>query len=319
MNGLIKHITYSSLRKILTVGVILFYFSFSICRGQHDVQFTQYFSNHLILNPAYAGADEALSISLVNRNQWTGVDGAPNTTTLSAHTLFKNEHTGLGMNFVFDKINIHSNASFTGIYSYRIKTSASSYLSLGLQAGINYLRSDYTSLLGTLQDPNDVNIGTNNVSASSIQFGTGMYYKSRKLEVGLSAPIIYATGDQRYSDEVIRPKVTPHYFLFTRYKIDLSHQVSIHPGFLIKGKTGWPLSIDLNVDALINEVLMLGLSYRSYGTLGTIIQAKILPQMKFGYSFDIPLKAVQYQNFKTHEIMLNYIFQYKTNNVKSPR
>ena len=62
-------------------------------RAQDAVQYSQYFSNQMAINPAYAGADDALSISLIHRNQWTGVDGAPSTTTLTAHTLFNNENT----------------------------------------------------------------------------------------------------------------------------------------------------------------------------------------------------------------------------------
>ena len=63
--------------------------------GQDAIQFSQYFSNQLIINPAYAGADDALSLTMVHRNQWTGVKGAPRTTTLTGHTLFKNENTGI--------------------------------------------------------------------------------------------------------------------------------------------------------------------------------------------------------------------------------
>jgi len=77
--------------------------------------------------------------------------------------------------------------------------------------------------------------------------------------------------------------------------------------------------MDLNIDALINKVLMMGFSYRSSKTLSAIVQIKVLPQMKFGYSYDIPLNNIQQRNFNSHEIMLNYILQYKDYNVTSPR
>ncbi|MCK5371670.1 MAG: PorP/SprF family type IX secretion system membrane protein, partial [Cyclobacteriaceae bacterium] len=118
-------------------------FSITNSYGQQAIQFSQYFSNQLVINPAFAGSEDALSITMVHRNQWTGINGAPTTTTLSGHTLFKNEHTGLGVNMFVDKINIHKSSNFLGLYSYRIKVSNSSYLSMGLQAGVENIKSDY--------------------------------------------------------------------------------------------------------------------------------------------------------------------------------
>jgi type IX secretion system PorP/SprF family membrane protein len=310
--------TYYINKKYWVLPLVL-WISIGFGYGQQAIQFSQYFSNQLVLNPAYAGADDALSLTFVHRNQWSGVKDSPRTVALSGHTLFKNEHTGLGINMILDKINIHTNSSITGIYSYRIKTSANSYLSFGLQAALNHIKSDYSSLAGSLQNPNDPNIATGNVSESAIQFGTGLYYKNPRLEVGISAPVIYSSGIEGLSDSHTLLSDTPHYFLFSSYKIDLSHRIQLQPGFLLKGKPGWPLSLDINISTLINKVLMFGLSYRSSETLSTIVQVKVLPQMKFGYSYDIPLSSVRRRNFNAHEIVLNYIFQYKDYNIQSPR
>ncbi len=286
--------------------------------SQSAIQFSQYFSNQLVLNPAYAGSEDALSLTMVHRNQWSGVDGAPKTTTLTAHTMFKNQHTGLGVNFFVDQINIHKNVNFSGIYSYRIKTGKNSYLNLGLQAGIYYLNSDYTSLIGGTQI-DDPGIGYENISESAFQFGTGIYFKNKNLEVGLSAPILYSTGIDHMDNESSFLGTTQHYFLFTRYKIRISPDVQLNPGFLLKSNPGWPLAYDINVDTWIKEVLMLAVSYRSYETISSIVQVKVLPQMKIGYSFDFPLSKAQSRNFNSHEIMINYLFKYKDYNVKNPR
>jgi len=215
--------------KIQWVLILFLLISSGLVNAQQAIQFSQYFSNQLILNPAYAGADDALSVTMVNRNQWTGVTGAPRTTTISGHTLFKNKNAGLGINLFTDKINIHSTVSFTGVYSYRIKTGERSYLSFGLQGGIYYLKSDYASLISSLQKSSDPNIGSGITSGSAIQFGTGLYYKNPKLEIGLSAPIIYSSRINGYSESPDIPGVRPHYFLFTTYKIDLSRHVQLRP------------------------------------------------------------------------------------------
>lgn len=305
-------------------GKNYFFFTLLMCLMSHflfsqsAVQFSQYFSNHLVLNPAYAGAEDALSLTMAHRNQWSGVDGAPKTTTLTAHTLFKNQHTGLGVNFFIDQINIHKNVNFSGIYSYRIKTGKNSYLNFGLQAGLYYLNSDYTSLVGGTQI-DDPGIGYENISESAFQFGTGMYFKNKTLEIGLSAPILYSTGIDHMDNETSFIGTSSHFFLFARYRIDLSPDLQLKPGFLLKSKPGWPLGYDLNVELGIREVLMVALSYRSLETISSIIQMKVLPQMKIGYSFDFPLSEAQSRNFNSHEIMINYLFKYKDYNVKNPR
>ena len=53
--------------------------------AQQDPQYSQYMFNQMVLNPAYAGSKEALSSSLILRNQWVGLDGAPKTITFSSH------------------------------------------------------------------------------------------------------------------------------------------------------------------------------------------------------------------------------------------
>jgi len=65
--------------------------------GQQDPLFTQYMFNKLVVNPAYAGSHEQLAIDLVNRNQWAGIDGAPNTFSFGAHLATLNRKIGLGL------------------------------------------------------------------------------------------------------------------------------------------------------------------------------------------------------------------------------
>ncbi len=54
--------------------------------AQQLPQFTQYMYNTISINPAYAGSREIMVINVLNRNQWAGINGAPITQTLSAHT-----------------------------------------------------------------------------------------------------------------------------------------------------------------------------------------------------------------------------------------
>ncbi len=54
--------------------------------AQQDALFSQYMFNKLVINPAYTGTRDALSIALVGRQQWVGMDGAPKTVTFTIHS-----------------------------------------------------------------------------------------------------------------------------------------------------------------------------------------------------------------------------------------
>ena len=55
-------------------------------QAQQDAQYTQYMYNTVSVNPAYAGSRGHLSIAGLYRNQWLGLDGAPETQTFNIHS-----------------------------------------------------------------------------------------------------------------------------------------------------------------------------------------------------------------------------------------
>ena len=54
--------------------------------AQQEVQNSFYMFNSSILNPAYAGSRDALSVVVDARSQWTGWKGAPKTNSFIMHT-----------------------------------------------------------------------------------------------------------------------------------------------------------------------------------------------------------------------------------------
>ena len=54
--------------------------------------YSQYMQNNFVLNPAIAGTTENAPFRAVIRNQWTGMEGAPKTQTLSFHNSIKDKN-----------------------------------------------------------------------------------------------------------------------------------------------------------------------------------------------------------------------------------
>ena len=56
-----------------------------------------YAVNALAINPAYAGCQDALSLTASYRDQWVGFNDAPKSYILSVHTPVFNDRVGLGI------------------------------------------------------------------------------------------------------------------------------------------------------------------------------------------------------------------------------
>src|SRR5688572_8199504 len=114
--------------------------------------FTQYYFNELVINPAFAGAHVQLSLTSSYRNQWVNFPGAPKTFSVSGHTALYNGKMGVGLLINHDEIGSYGNENVYGYYSYKIHFRDAT-LSMGLQAGFNFLGVDFSNL--DPMDPND--------------------------------------------------------------------------------------------------------------------------------------------------------------------
>ena len=68
--------------------------------SQQDAQFTQYMDNPLYVNPGYAGSRGMLNATMIHREQWVGIEGAPRSTSFSLHSPLSYESLGLGVTVV---------------------------------------------------------------------------------------------------------------------------------------------------------------------------------------------------------------------------
>jgi type IX secretion system PorP/SprF family membrane protein len=282
--------------------------------AQQKPQFTQYMFNMLAINPAYAGAEEALSMTFINRHQWVGVENAPVTQTLSAHTLVRKKHFGLGIAVVNDKIGVYTDLKALTNYAYHIKMGKDSYLSMGVQAGIHNNRANYTSLLDKTVDPNLVNA----LNETYFDFGFGIYFRSPRFHIGISAPE-FVPKKISLSDSVNIQLGNTNYFLFSKYRFSLSESWEVEPSTLIKYLPNLLLSYDINVNFVYRKVLTSGLSYRGNESIDFLLKAQVTRQLQFGYAYDYPISLSSRFSNGSHEFMVNYVFKYVRKNISSPR
>jgi type IX secretion system PorP/SprF family membrane protein len=306
------------MRKASIHSIIIFFAIIIVggkCYAQQQVQFTQYMFNNALINPAYAGADEALNLTFIQRNQWSGVESAPTTQTLSAHTLFKKRNVGVGLSLVNDKIGVHKNLNALTQYAYHLKVGAECYLSAGLQAGIASRRSDYSSLLG---NSFDTKLSNPSFQHTYFDVGMGLYFRSEKLHAGISVPQLLP-AKMLVGDSVVLHFNKANYLFFSKYRMMLDDNFDLEPSVLFKYLPGLPVSADFNMNLIFRKAITMGLSYRKEESFDFLFKGQITQQLQFGYSYDYPINRISQLTNGSHEFMVQYVFRYVQKNVTSPR
>lgn len=270
--------------------------------AQQESQYTQYMYNTVSINPAYAGSRGSLSILGLYRNQWSGLDGAPETIDLSAHSPIGVQGVGAGLGFHSDKIGPTSKSEITADFSYTLPLNQKDLsLGFGLKGGVSLMDVDPNKL--TIFDPSDYDLTLEHHSAPV--FGLGFHLYTNNWYIGLSVPNVLET---KYYDDVQVSTATEkaHFYLTGGYIFDISYDFKLKPAVLVKGVTGAPLAVDISANALLMNRLTLGLGYRLDADVSALAGFQITDGIMVGYSYDYTTTALRNYNDGSHEIFLRF-------------
>ncbi|MDP2235416.1 MAG: type IX secretion system membrane protein PorP/SprF [Bacteroidales bacterium] len=309
-----------------TLNIILFVMILTFVgltvHAQQLPMFTHYMNNTLVVNPAYAGSREALTVTALHRSQWVNFPGSPKTQTLTLHSPIKYKHIGLGLAVFNDKIGPTNNSSVFGYYSFIMQVSEKSKLALGLSGGINIFQANLSTLnLDEKVDPAFMYNINNHVMPN---FGFGVYYSRERFYAGLSVPNLlensYAVTEQANKNTLIG-KEKRHYYFIAGSMLRLTDNLDFKPTGLIKMTLGAPIEADLTASFVIMKKLLVGAMFRTGDAFGGLVGLDISEQLHIGYSFDYSygLKTFKYHQ-GSHEILLRYDFIFTNRRqIHSPR
>nr|WP_228238735.1 type IX secretion system membrane protein PorP/SprF [Muricauda sp. M10] len=288
-------------------------------QAQQDAQYTQYMYNTVSVNPAYAGSRGHLSIAGLYRNQWLGLDGAPETQTFNIHAPVGYRGVGLGLSIVNDKIGPTSETYFDVDFSYTIQTSFEGRLSFGLKGSAHMLDIRYSELDEFEVDP-QLQSQQDIQNKFSPNIGAGVYYHTDEFYVGLSAPRILETTHFD-SSSVSTAKEQINLYLITGYVWDLNPFLKFKPTLLTKAVQGAPLQVDVSANFMFNEKFIGGLAYRWDAAFSGLIGFMLSDQFMVGMAYDREITELGAATFNdgSFEIILRYDFIRNIGNLKSPR
>ncbi|MEP0264826.1 type IX secretion system membrane protein PorP/SprF [Dokdonia sp.] len=302
------------MKKLFLLTLITSILCVDFATAQQDPQYTQYMYNQNVVNPAYAGLKEGLALNLLYRNQWSALDGAPETFTFNAHAPV-GERTGLGISIIRDELGPVKETNAYVDFSYTIPVSTNYQLAFGIKAGATFHDIGLTSL--ELQDPGDP-FFSQNVSQTTPNIGAGLFLYSDNFYVGASVPNILSSlhldeNGLQFGSE------TSHYFVTSGYVFQTTENIKLKPSVLVKSAFDAPVSFDVNLNALFLEKFELGVSYRLDDSFSGIVGFQATPDLRIGYAYDAVVSDINNVAPSSHEIILTYNIIFNKRALRSPR
>jgi type IX secretion system PorP/SprF family membrane protein len=311
-----NHISLRNGRWLRLLPLLLLPFT---AKAQQDPMYSMYMWNMMTVMPGYAGSADVLNVTAMSRMQWTGIQGAPRTQSLSAHAPINMQSLGLGGSIVHDQIGRTATTSAFADIAYRMRIVRKTRLAFGLKMGLNHAQMANTRVENT--DPNDPTFAFDQSGKLFPNFGFGTYLWSRKGYFGISVPKIlrnylsttYVDGsDLRFGREAT------HMFITGGYVFPLG-TVKFKPSFLVKLSEGAPISTDISANFLFHDRFWLGAAYRQRDCVTAILSLQINDQFRAGYAYDLGISKLATRSNGSHEIMISYDPVFTRERVRSPR
>lgn len=292
-----------------------------VVKGQQEANFSHYMYNHQSINPAYVGARGVTNFTSVLRSQWTGIEGAPLTQTLSYSGPVSAKNMGFGLSILNDKIGPISSTSFNIDLAYHLRLNRKDHrLAVGLKAGaLNYFLNP--DMITTLT-PNDQAFILDQERKLIPNIGFGFYYYTQKFYFGMAVPQMLA--HEAYQLE-------RHFYLISGGLVKMSDNFMLKPSVLLK-QTKSVAGYDFSLMAIFNETFWVGGqirnnfnadTFRSFAGTGTsaLLGIHLGKQFSLGYSYGFPSSVINNGlNATTHEVFLRLDLTTKSQGyLRSPR
>jgi type IX secretion system PorP/SprF family membrane protein len=305
--------------------------------------YTQYILNNYILNPGVTGIENYTDVKLSNRNQWTGINGAPVTSYFSIHapigktdlrtsaTSFEvpgenprgqrlweeytppDAHHGIGFIAMNDKAGYINRWSLSASYAYHKPLSVKTTLSAGINAGFTSVNLDRSKIEWANLDPNDpaIGISTGELKKVKPEIGAGLWLYSARYFLGLSALNIIPGKAKFVNNDKYGTYYTPNYFLTAGYRFSLTDDVMVMPSVMVQYWQPQLAGLHTNVKLQYLDKVWVGGSYRFSDLISgysAMAGLNISNTMNISYAYEnATTSRLRTYTKNTHEIMVGFI------------
>ena len=293
------------MKKFQQIIVITLFFTTSIVVAQQESVFAFYKSHMNLVNPAFVGMNNESLWTSSLRKQWTGVEEAPETQTVSYATpLGKN--MGIGVSAINDRTFIEKE-TFLGVdFFFFFQMEATTDLYLGIKAGGNFYDVN-TSGLETYNIQSDQALGS--INTFNPNFGVGAVLKQDKWYASVSVPRLFNTSKaENQSGIAMSTTDRPHIYLSGGYDFVINPIFVVKPSVMLRYVNGAPTSLDLTTMVQIDTNFELGGMYRTDKAYAAMSTIRLSKRLVFGYAYEMSTRPTLASARNTNEILLQFKF-----------
>ncbi len=295
--------------------LVVFLFTFISLFGfaQQDAQFSQNMFNKLLINPAFAGANNSICGTLLARQQWVKFanSGTPQTYLLSLDAPMPLLHGGIGLNVLQDKIGRENTLSINAAYAFRLALGPGTF-SVGINGGMMNKQINSNGWITPDADPlTDNAIPNSNVNKIVFDMGLGVYYNiGTKLFLGISSTHLPASTIKSASSD-FNWDTKRHYYIMSGYTYALggSGVWDLKPSVFVK-TDGTSAQVDFNCNLMYNQTFWGGIAYRYKDAVVPTVGFQQASGLRVGLAYDVTTSALKNGSkggrTSTFELMLGY-------------
>ena len=300
------------MKRILSIIIILFSVNCLWLAAQYDAQLSNYWAAMSYYNPGYAGQSGKLEMTALNRQQWLGFGGAPNSMLISADMpfAFLGRTHGVGAIIFTQNIGLFKHSILSGQYAYKKKLWGGDF-NVGVQASKVDATWQGTKLDITPPESDDYHEGTDDglpardIKSSALDFSLGLYYSQKKWYAGFSVTHLIEPEMIEKEGETNITYLIRGYYLMGGYNIQLDNPLlELRPSIFVKSIMQMN-QLDISARLFYNKMFYGGLGWR-YGDAGIVMLGANIKDFQAGYAYDFPISAIRKGTTGSHEIFLKY-------------
>lgn len=276
--------------------------------AQQDKLITHFIFDKMSVNPGATGFDRDLCATLMYRNQWDKVNGAPNSVVFNLEANMSRWFPGgLGLSFYHDAIGFNRQNNLLLNYSYPLDIGNAGTLGIGLGVGMINFGQNPTWVPPTTQNDISLPVGFN---ATNVDLNFGLYFRG-------TADWYAGLSSTHLSQSIMKKKVG---------MVDQSYQTKRHY-YIMGGKTFREIgdgaidvqallrteftkfSADINVRYIWRDMLYGGITYRTIDAVGLMVGWYPIKNFVISYSYDITTNKLSSVSRGSHEIALRYCYK----------
>ncbi len=282
-------------------------------KAQDEAIFTHYNINPILINPAVAGFSDSYQLQLNARLQWSGFDDAPQTIGAKFNGPIGRSF-GIGLGVISESAAQMTRSKLQLDYAFRFRVRDDWKVSAGFLTAFQRIDLDNEVTTRSTYDDRDpiVDDFLNGVGEFDASIGIFAAYRENTYG-GLSFNNLVSSRLAGIAGTSTNESFFSYYTFFLAHRAELPDQkISLEPSILFRQIRNTPFQMDVNLKAgFLDDQIMAGVSYRSLGSLGLLLGAK-LENFNLYYSYDVSFQRFQSYSSGTHELTVALNFKKST-------